>query len=275
MGHFYDRSGNPCYTVKDAKGNLRDSTLRDARKFGWVPSVTEILNVVAKPALTNWLVNQGIMAALTGTRLEGESDPVYIARILKESQQQAKDAAEAGSRIHDACETFVRDGSCHDNYLAHATAAKAELHRLFPDVNDWVCEKSFAHPLGYGGKCDLSSPSTGIIVDYKTKDGALDDGKKLAWDQHWQLSAYQVGLGLTQHEYVDPAGNDVNGNPIMHVSPPSAFKPGAAIFISRTHPGAVASYQWSAEDMAAGWRMFHCALNMFKCMKDYDAAFTP
>ena len=103
-------------------------------------------------------------------------------------------------RIHDACEQLVKTGTCPDKYRLHADAAVAELHRLFPEVNDWVAEKSFAHPLGFGGKCDLHSPSTGIIVDYKTKDGDFSDGKRLHYDQHWQLAAYAVWAGIRYRE---------------------------------------------------------------------------
>ena len=248
--HWYDRSG----------GSQYDADLRKARKFGYCPSVTTILSVVAKPALTNWLVNQGIMAALTGTREHGEMDDAYIARILADSKQQSIDAANEGSRIHDACETYVRDGHCRDEYLPHAQAARGELARIFPGVDDWVAEKSFAHPLGFGGKCDLHSPSTGIIADYKTKDGDFSDGKKLAWDQHWQLAAYQKGLRLV------PECSDGSGVSCVH-------SPGAAFFISRTHPGCVASYVWSADEMAQGWRTFAAALELWKAVKKFDPSF--
>lgn len=253
--HFYTREGKPAYTT-----NGRDTTLRDARKLGLVKSVTSFLNVVAKPALTRWMVTQGIMAALTGTRQAGETDDAYIARILTESKQSAIDAANEGTRIHDACETYVRDGHCRDEYLPHAQAAAAELKKLFPNVDDWVVEKSFAHPMGFGGKCDLHSPSTGIICDYKTKDGDFSDGKKLNWDQHWQLAAYYVGLGIA---------------PLSELlGAPDFYRPGAAIFISRTHPGAVASHVWSAEEMAQGWSVFAAALELDKRISKFDGSFT-
>lgn len=258
MGHFYDKLGSPQYHIDG-----RDSTLRDARKYGWVPSVTEIMQVVDKAALTNWLVKQGIMAALTGTRLDGESDDAYIARILADSKRQAIDAANEGTRIHDACETMVKCGTCHPDYTRHADAAVAELRRLFPEVNDWVAEKSFAHSLGFGGKVDLHSPSTGIIVDYKTKDGDFSDGKKLAWDQNIQLAAYQVGLLLCQRQ--EGAGSEPT-TWTGHVQC-------ANIFVSRTHPGCVASHVWSAEEIAHGWSVFEAALALWKRIKKYDGAF--
>ena len=85
----------------------------------------------------------------------------------------------------------------------------------------------------------LPGKSTGIIVDFKTKDGDFSDGKKLAYDQHWQLAAYQVGLCLAQNGIVD-------------LDMKHGHRPGAAIFVSRTHPGAVTSYVWSADEIAQG-----------------------
>jgi len=53
------------------RGEPRPTTLRDARKLGLLPSVTNILNVIAKPELTAWLQEQAVMAALTLPRNAG------------------------------------------------------------------------------------------------------------------------------------------------------------------------------------------------------------
>jgi len=242
-GHYYYTDGRPCYEI-----NGRPTTLRDARKLSLVKSVTTHLAVIAKPALTNWMVDQGIMAALTLPRIDGEDEAIYIRRIKEDSKAQAKAAAERGSRIHDACEQLVKTGQCPEEFRQHAEAAVAELHRLFPGVNDWVAEQPFAHPLGYGGKVDLHSPSTGIIADYKTKSGDFSDGKRLHYDQHWQLAAYQNGLMLPRAQ-------------------------GAAIFVSRDFPGAVASHVWSAEEMEEGWQVFQLALALSQKLSGYSGAF--
>ena len=60
--HWYTRDGAPQYTVPSKKdGSPRSTTLRDARVMNLVPSVTTILNVMAKPALTNWLQQQVLL----------------------------------------------------------------------------------------------------------------------------------------------------------------------------------------------------------------------
>lgn len=267
-GHWYKNTGEPFYTIGD-----RGVTLRDARKIGAVPSVTTVLQVIDKPALTNWLIEQAVMGALTLPKIDGESDKEWMARIKVDGRAQGKAAAEEGTRIHNACEQVFTlasiAGPVPEEYRLHVDAVQDELIRLFPDVDDWISEKSFAHPLGFGGKVDLHSPSTGIVVDFKSKDGPLDDGKRLAFDQHWQLAAYQVGLMLAEPAHdgmVMPQGAMITSNG-------RRVSPCANIFVSRTHPGKVASHVWPAEDIADGFAIFKCALALWKQLKNYRSEF--
>jgi len=91
------------------------------------------------------------------------------------------------------------------------------------------------------------------VCDYKTKDGDFSDGKRLAYDQHYQLASYQHGLML------------------MHDG--MTFTQCANIFVSRTHPGAVASHVWSADEIAQGWSVFESALELWKRINGYDGSF--
>lgn len=246
--HWYARDGLPCYEQPTLKGGLRATDLRDARKMGLVPSVTTVLNVVAKPQLEQWKVRQGILAALTLPLIDGESEADYLLRIDRDGRQQAKDAAEEGTRIHDAIEQSFKGGWVAPTYRPHVEATRALIADQFPQVTDWIPERSFADPCGFGGKVDLHSPSTGIVIDYKGKDGDFSDGKKLAYDQHWQLAAYQAGLCL----------------------PRSVC---ANVFVSRTHPGKVASHIWTIEEITEGLAVFKSALGLWKAMKRFDPAF--
>jgi hypothetical protein len=233
---------------------MRGINLRWDRHLGLVPSVTTVLKVIDKPQLVNWQIEQAILAARTLPEIVGESSDALLARIREDAQAQTRAAAEEGTRIHDACESHFKGRVVSAKYRPHVEGVRAEIERLFPGVADWVSEASFAHPMGYGGKVDLHSPSTGIVVDFKGKDGDFTETdkygkpKRLAWDQHWQLAAYQVGLGL-----------------------PAA--PCANVFFSRTHPGKVASHKWSEEDIAEGWQTFEAALRLWVCLKKYNPAF--
>ena len=53
-GHWYKRDGATAYTIEGANGKVRNTTLRDARKHGLLPSVTTIMRVAASPALEKW-----------------------------------------------------------------------------------------------------------------------------------------------------------------------------------------------------------------------------
>ncbi len=264
-GHYYKRSGEPCYEVpakSKGPGGMRAVWISDAISLSLVPSVTTVTGVVAKDALFDYFVKEGAKHALENPMQPGEDMDAYLKRICAGSKLHAKAAAIEGSKIHDAIEGSFKLRHYPDEYHEHVIATLEEIQRLFPDVKDWVSEKSFAHPMGFGGKVDLHSPSTGIVVDFKTKPGALDDGKKLAFDQNVQLAAYQVGLGLCVYEPVE-----------VYTSRVVQLQECANIFVSRTHPGKVASHVWSADDISAGWRVFSAALTLWRELKQYDPRF--
>lgn len=247
--HWYTADGHPAYEVRSANGTMRPTTLRDARKLGLCPSVTTVLSVKAKPQLEAWKVRQGILAALTLQRLPGEPDSAYLDRVMADSKQQVIDAADEGTRIHDAIERAYKGHVVAPDYLPHVRAAQTEVARLFPHVDDWVAEQSFAHAYGFGGKVDLHSPSTGITVDFKGKDGDFSDGKKLAYDQNEQLGAYQLGLCLPNAD-------------------------GANVFVSRSHPGKAMGHKWTADEMRHGGQVFLDCLQLWKRIKQYDPSLT-
>lgn len=253
MGHFYEQDGTPRYEVMGkTTGRMRDATIKDCRENGWVPSVNEVINIIAKPQLTEWQIQQGILAALTTSRKDDEGDKAFLARITTDSKEQAKKAAEKGALIHDAIDDSFSGRPVPAEFQKHVDGVREKLHELFPLVTDWISERPFAHWMGFGGRVDLRSPSTGIIVDYKGKDGDFSDGKKLAYDQFIQLAGYQGGNG--------------------HIP---GCNVGANIFFSRTHPGATEAHVWTREDMLHGWDIFRAALQLWKVKNKYDGAFTP
>jgi hypothetical protein len=230
--HWYTREGVPMYTVESLKGGQRNTTLRDARKLNLVPSVTTVLNVAAKPALTQWLLNQVLLAALTLPRRDLEPEDQYIARILDDSKEQGRSAADAGTDIHASIQGFYEGKTLLDEtHREHVTGCDVRLHEAF-GLQSWVAEKAFSHELGFGGKCDLHCvEGDGIVADIKTKE--FDDPKKVeGYDEHlMQLSAYRVGLGI-------PNARCAN------------------VFVSRSVKGLVVVKEWSQEDLARGWDMF-------------------
>jgi len=241
--HWYDREGKPAYTVIAKNGEPRPTTLRDARKLNLVPSVTTILNVAAKPALEAWKLNQMMYACLTLPRVDGETEERFIERIVKDSKEHAKKAAERGTTIHGVIESFY-EGVYLADFMDYQVGVDKAMQASFGDP-EWATEKSFCNELGFGGKVDLHSKSgQGIVVDFKTKE-FTDPNTVDAYDEHaMQLAAYRVGLGI-------PNARCAN------------------VFISVTEPGLVKVVEWSEEKMNRAWGMFQALLTYWQVKNDH------
>ena len=192
-GHWYKPSGEPAYTVIGANGKQRPTTLRDARKLGLYPSVTTIMKLAAKPGLERWKAEQLLMSALTLEQMPGESEQSWIGRVWQDSIQQAIKAAERGTQIHAAIEKYYQSLPIDPEFSPIVQLVSREIFGVFGNPG-WQAERSFAHPLGYGGKVDLHSEK--FLIDIKTKDGDLEDVEP--YDEHlMQVGAYSQGLELS------------------------------------------------------------------------------
>ena len=239
---------------------MRATTLRDARKHGWVPSVTTIMDIVGKPGLEMWKVNKAIESALTVTRLVTETDAELSKRILAHSKQESEQAAKRGVRIHERLEEYFHSISGKE-HCAHEDSMSdigkiCEATKFVLDTNcgkqDWVPEKSFCHKeLGYGGKVDLYSNEW--VIDFKTKD-SIEDKKQLAFDSMaHQLVGYERGLPRYHSD--------------THWS--GSLRRIANVFIRADKPGHVVFHEWPQDKQELYWNVFTSALDLWKHMKNY------
>lgn len=234
-GHWYTLNGEPAYTIISANGKERPTTLRDARKLDLVPSVTTIIRMAAAPGLERWKAEQLLMAALTLPRVKQESESIWIKKVWDDSKMQARLAAERGTAIHAAIEKAHQGQKVDPELLPFTIAALDVVYEKFPGKS-WSQERSFAHPIGYGGKIDLHAE--GLVGDYKTKDGDLESVK--VYDEHMmQIAAYAHGLGMS-----------------------SAV--GFIVFVSRQMPAVARLIEIDAADMRRGWLMFSSLLEFWK-----------
>jgi len=239
--HWYTRDGVPRYTVMGKNGKERNTTLRDARTENLIPSVTTVLNVAAKPALMQWVQRQVLMAALTLPKRTEEPEDEYIARIMDDSKEQGRAAADAGTDIHASIQGFY-DRSPVTRHHAHVEACAMALLKEFGDLQ-WISERAFAHEAGFGGKVDLFAP--GVVADEKTKEFS-DPSKVDGYDEHlMQLAAYRVGLGMPEARC-------------------------ANVFVSRSVPGLVTIKEWSQEDLKRGWAMFMALLQFWQLKNNHS-----
>jgi hypothetical protein len=190
-GHWYTKDGSPAYTTIGKTGE-RPTTLRDARKLGLLPSVTTINGMLSKAGLDTWKQQQVLLAALTLPRLDGESEQEWLARVMQDSKATGREAAERGTAIHAVIEAYFEQVYMPEK-PAYLSGIDQTLKETFGEQL-WLSEKSFAHHLGFGGKCDLMSKE-GFIVDFKTKDTNLDK-VDVYFEHEMQLAAYREGLGV-------------------------------------------------------------------------------
>lgn len=245
--HWYSQDGNPHHEVemKTKPGEFRPTTVGDARKLNLLPSVTNVLGVVAKPELDAWKQSQAVLAALTLPRIDGESDDDFADRVVRDATQQVKDAALRGVKIHHAVESWL---------TMRRVDVCVSVERLFTPFIEWS-DKNILNVLsaeqtvigdGYAGRYDVYAELRGIglaIVDIKSrKRGA--NGKFMLYDaDDMQLAAYQAPFGNRPRRVSILIDSNEPSEPFMHV--------------------------WPAEKDDAAYKAFLGAFEAWKYIKNY------
>jgi hypothetical protein len=197
--HWYSREGRDVYTTecKTKPGTFRDTHKGDAKKHGYLPSVTSIMGeVIYSDQLHRWSVNGSVAAAYNNPPEEGETELDYTRRIARVWKEAKGAAPELGTAVHDAIEAYLR-GEEYDKALSPYTQI-AEKFLRESGINMDHIEYTFANAtLGYGGKVDIvgSSAAHHFIVDWKTKSRYKEGSAP--WIRYGvQLEAYARGIGL-------------------------------------------------------------------------------
>tara|TARA_R100001510_G_scaffold7880_1_gene6119 strand:- start:1555 stop:2328 length:774 start_codon:yes stop_codon:yes gene_type:complete len=242
-GHWYDKDGEPKYTIIGTNGKERNTTLRDARKEGYVPSVTTVLGLIAKPFLENWKIDQALKSAMSLNKFEDETDYSFFKRCKADSKKIGLEAAKKGTKIHADIEKGFTDNVKSKSYLI----VRKWLDKKYPDEN-WIAEGSFCSKKGYGGKIDLYSEN-GIFVDFKTKEDLKNKTpSSLLFDEYgMQLSAYAQGCEFKKPERV-------------------------SIFIDRDNTSTILGHVWDKKTHSRHLKMFNSILTYWKLSKNYDSS---
>lgn len=191
MTHWYTPFGRAPNTVPyaDPSRGERPTTLRDARKHRWAPGVTDILRVMASPALTEWKVKEAIKLTQSLCQVNPSLLAMHPEALVAEVRaQEDTSKRDIGTEIHADIERAIQ-GKPHGN----SGIVDAVLERLNAEFSTvFVAEHQIYsdYPLPYGGTIDLYSKD-GIVLDIKTKEQLPDDRNRLQYDEHrMQLAAY-------------------------------------------------------------------------------------
>jgi hypothetical protein len=268
MGHWYTKEGEPMHYIVGANGKERDTTLRDARKLNLLPSVTEIINILDKPALNNWFQTKLLYACLTLPRPEGISDDEFLKIVRQDASEEASAARDRGDLIHKCIEdlwgpiTALQITNKYDPDVSEISAAAMKDVIAYCKTDNFTPEKTVAGD-GYGGMIDLHSDD--FVIDYKTKD--IDDvNKKMAYPEHaMQLAAYEQALEKWPDDLAtrDVKVKMINGS--AQIVPRRCIN----VFIDRTEPGRVVIHEWKPEDIQEAWQKFELLLKYWQLSKRY------
>jgi hypothetical protein len=282
--HWYDVTGKACHTVpnKSKPGESRPTSLKDARVLGLLPSVTTILDILDKPQLTDWKMEQvtsefhrrlGVIAhgrehadiAVAVLDIAHRAFDELHADICERAFQQVEDAADAGKLIHGAAELVLsgRDYDADELVFLPELKERFKMNTFIDPIQRFVAEHGI-HPTGhevkvvnlahgYAGTGDL--PMTckrGIgFGDWKTRKTKPGKPVKAYDHQVMQIGAYHGG-----HYSVVPRPDD--------------FISGFNLFISTTEPGRIEGVWYSAEEVAAGYEAFTHMAAIWRFLKGYD-----
>ena len=257
--HWYFPSGVPLHEVPRADGKgQRPTSLRDARKLGLFPSVTNVLSILAKPGLDAWKQEQAILAALTLPRTEEETLDDFAKRVLVDMTSEVGRAADLGSAVHAAIEGYAQG-----RWLPEDKG----VARLFEPARQWFDKEVIAvHSVeiatahlewGYAGRVDLVATlrSTGLptVIDFKTQKTRRDkDGNfKPILHDTWplQLEAYRMALASRDKGLADAAI--------------------ASVVIGSTDPVPVVVKVWDDADKDGYFRAFLAARDLWVWQKNY------
>jgi len=197
-------SGSHWYQI-DANGLVQpchDIGLREARKLNAFPSITTILKERANPALETWKQNQLFDAITNNKKKRNESEEEYRQRISDIASKTGKDAADFGTRLHDALDQFPQ--MTIDTELAPYVEKfapsyhKHVKHRIASEI--MLVDKD----IGVAGRTDLVAETYEwgpAIIDYKTSK--FKGGKASFWDSYriqlaFYAKTYQKTMGLKQ-----------------------------------------------------------------------------
>lgn len=231
---------------------MRSTTLRDARKLDLLPSVTGITNILERPGLSTWKTKEAVKSALSLQRQENESEDYFIKRAIDASMDQVEEAANLGTRIHDAIEN-VFDGEPVppdlEEYVNPVIQWKKDrgvevLHRELTLANN---RHGFAGTMDVG--CKWASGHMGVI-DWKSRKTKPSEKKIKPYEyQGMQIAAYAATYW---------------GEENLHLVM------GANVYISTTEPGRLDVTPWMPEDLLAAWEAFKHACGLWRYSKKYD-----
>lgn len=208
---FYDpEKGIPVVEViGSTTGKPRNPTIKDAKKYKWLPSVTTIIRIVASHELNAWKEDNLLKTAVRAVKSDGETEEDFIRRIAAEADLIGDLAAERGTIIHAGLSMYFKQGTVsEDPCIKKACEEICEGIKALEKIQGCKCALQvdmtfFNKEYQFAGSCDLwlaFENGYRVIIDFKSTK--LDDKYKPYFSHKLQLGGYQLGL-FPEADHVD------------------------------------------------------------------------
>ena len=247
--HWYTPEGQAMHTVETAAGGTRRTYIGDARKRGLYPSVTAILGILDKPALTTWKIEQALIASEAMPRPVGEDVASWRKRVVDASYEQVEKAADVGTTVHAAIAAMLA-----------GQPTPPDLEQYLAPVRDWLDGRDVRPAAieqvvtnraeGYAGTVDLAFRygRGGVgILDWKTRKTTPGREVEQYDGQAMQLAAYAAAYWGVPKLPIVLAAN---------------------LFISSTEPGRIDVVK--CPNLVAAYDAFRAAAVVWRYQKSYD-----
>lgn len=257
--HWYDRYGQSAHQQPNkTTGGLRPTTITDARKLKLLPSVTTIQQLLAKPQLERWKLEQVAGQAWESffvredDRLEKDQ---FVSTIIEQAFKQVEDAADLGTDIHAAIENHFQgrpyDALMGPYVLRVANWAEQESVEFLEHELRLVSEEH-----GYAGITDavISCPRGNGILDFKSRK--TKPGQPCT---PWETEPMQVAAYFVARFKRLPGEGDCGVN----------------VYVSTTEPGRIEASWYDYHRLCREWHAFEACCLLWRHLKQYDPRKTP
>jgi hypothetical protein len=250
MAHYYDKNGKLVDSIIGKNGKQRKTNIKDAKELKLFPSVTELLKIFDKPALTKWKIAKTIETCLESPKTDTESLDLYAKRIGQESMEKATQAKDFGGGMHWLIEQYLK---------GQPFTVFDDLKEYWPHVKNFLEENKFKGEaekvmvnteVGYAGTIDFEGEAFDmpcVVADFKTqstKDEKKNISKKINYYNEW---SYQL------------AGYALNSN---HTC--------ISVVISSDEPGRIEYKVWSPQEMLRAKAIFVRLCEIFSLVKNLE-----
>lgn len=256
MSHWYDpKTQQPKYEIErsDGKG-LRPTTLRDAKKYRYVPSVTTIIASASKQGLDTWKMKQLLNVVENYKNFIGEKED-WREQLIAIMKERLDKVTKRGTVLHDSLESIFTKGLIDVNNENEVFVTPIiefiEREIRFKHIFKWKPETSFAYKKGFGGKIDLHSECGNVIIDFKSKDSEDLSRIELYDDYPMQLAAYREGLNINNVDFTKAKCYN--------------------LFFSNSKKGEIKLVEWDEDKLQRALKMFHCLLEYWKLSNNYES----